>query len=112
MRRDLARSRSLRTAPQPVSCLTRPRNPRDTRMRQAVGVSFLLRVVVPDRPGALGAVASALGSVGADILGVDVIERDRGRATDDLVVELPPGRLADSLITAASSVAGVTVESI
>jgi hypothetical protein len=81
-------------------------------MGQAVRVSFLLRVVVPDRPGVLGAVASALGRVGADILSVDVIDRAPGRATDDLVVELPPGRLADSLITAASSVDGVQVESI
>jgi hypothetical protein len=81
-------------------------------MRQAVRVSYLLRVVLPDRPGALGAVATALGHAGADILSVDVIEREPGRATDDLVVELPPGRLADSLITAASSVPGVQVESI
>jgi hypothetical protein len=81
-------------------------------VRQAVRVSYLLRVVVPDRPGALGAIATALGRVGADILSVDVIDRQTGRATDDLVVELPPDRLADSLITAASSVEGVQVESI
>jgi hypothetical protein len=81
-------------------------------MRHAVRVSYLLRVVLPDRPGALGAVATALGHAGADILSVDVIDRQPGRATDDLVVEVPPGRLADSLITAASSVQGVKVESI
>jgi hypothetical protein len=75
-------------------------------------VSYLLRVALPDRPGALGAVATALGSVGADILSVDVIERSPGRAIDDLVLELPPGHLADTLITAASTVEGVTVESI
>lgn len=88
------------------------RNGRDTRVRQAVGVSYLLRVVLPDRPGALGAVASALGTVGADILSVDVIERSRGSATDDFVVEVPPGTLADKLVSAASTVAGVVVESI
>jgi hypothetical protein len=75
-------------------------------------VSYLLRVVLPDRPGALGAVATALGEVGADILGVDVIERSPGFAVDDLVVELPPDRLADSLLTAATSIEGVRVESI
>jgi hypothetical protein len=77
-----------------------------------VGVSYLLRVVLPDRPGALGAVATALGEVGADILSVDVIERSTGFAVDDLVLELPPDRLADSLLTAAASVDGVRVESI
>jgi ACT domain len=75
-------------------------------------VSYLLRVVLPDRPGVLGAVATALGGVGADILSVDVVERSPGFAVDDLVLELPPDRLADSLLTAASSVEGVRVESI
>ncbi len=75
-------------------------------------MSYLLRVLLPDRPGALGAVATALGEVGADILSVDVIERTADQAIDDLVVELPAGRLADSLVTAARSVPGVRVESI
>jgi hypothetical protein len=75
-------------------------------------VSYLLRVLLPDRPGMLGAVATALGEAGADILSVDVVERAAGVAVDDLIVELAPGRLADSLITAAVSVPGVSVESI
>ena len=75
-------------------------------------MSYLLRIVLPDRPGTLGAVATALGHVGADILSLDVIERVPGRATDDLVVELPPDKLADSLVTAAATVDGVQVESI
>jgi hypothetical protein len=75
-------------------------------------MSFLLRVTLPDRPGALGAVATALGTVGADILSVDVVQRLPGFAVDDLVLELPPGRLPDTLITAASGVPGVVVESI
>jgi hypothetical protein len=75
-------------------------------------VSYLLRIVLPDRPGALGAVATALGGVGADILSLDVIERRPGSATDDLVVELPPDKLADSLVSAAVTVDGVQVESI
>ncbi|MCU1658095.1 MAG: Amino acid-binding domain protein [Pseudonocardiales bacterium] len=81
-------------------------------MRHAVNVSYLLRILLPDRPGALGAVASALGAVGADILSVDVIERSPGSAIDDIVIELPPDRLADSLVSAASTVPGVQVESI
>ena len=71
-----------------------------------------MRIVLPDRPGALGAVATALGAVGADILSLDVIERSPGNAIDDLVLDLPPGRLADSLVSAAATVPGVRVESI
>ncbi|OZM81807.1 amino acid-binding protein [Pseudonocardia sp. MH-G8] len=75
-------------------------------------MSFLLRVVLPDKPGSLGAVATALGNAGADILGVDVVERAHGHAIDDLAVELQTGRPPDVLITAAESVPGVEVESV
>ncbi|MEO8888789.1 MAG: ACT domain-containing protein [Jatrophihabitantaceae bacterium] len=75
-------------------------------------MSYLMRVILPDRPGALGAVATALGHVGADIVSLDVIERSPGSATDDMVIELPPDKLADSLVSAASTVEGVRVESI
>ncbi|MEJ2858190.1 MULTISPECIES: ACT domain-containing protein [unclassified Saccharothrix] len=75
-------------------------------------MSFLLRVQLPDRPGTLGAVASALGEIGADILSVDVVERGSGVAIDDLVVELPSGRLPDTLITAAESIEGVEVDAV
>ncbi|MPQ97342.1 amino acid-binding protein [Modestobacter sp. I12A-02628] len=75
-------------------------------------MSYLLRLVVPDRPGSLGAVATALGVVGVDILSVEVLERGNGYAVDDIVVELPEDRLADSLITAALTVPGVQVESL
>jgi hypothetical protein len=75
-------------------------------------VSYLLRLVVPDRPGILGAVASALGDAGVDIVSVDVLERGSGVAVDDIVVDLPPDRLPDSLITAARTVPGVQVETL
>ena len=75
-------------------------------------MSFLIRVLLPDRPGTLGAVATALGHIGADILSVDVVERGSGIAVDDLVVELPSGRLPDVLITAAESVEGVEVDAV
>jgi ACT domain len=75
-------------------------------------MSFLIRVQLPDRPGALGAVATALGKVGVDILSLDVVERRAGIAIDDLVVELPSGRLPDVLITAAESVEGVEVDAV
>ena len=74
--------------------------------------SYLLRVRLLDRPGSLGSLAVALGSVGADILSLDVVERISGSAIDDLVVDLPPGSMPDTLITAAEALPGVRVESI
>lgn len=73
--------------------------------------SYLLRILLPDQPGSLGAVATALGGVGADIQSLDVVERGAEGAVDDLVVDLDSG-LADTLITAAQSVDGVVVESL
>ncbi|MEO5833682.1 MAG: ACT domain-containing protein [Nakamurella sp.] len=75
-------------------------------------MSYVLRLVLPDRPGTLGAVATALGRLGADILAMDIVERSVGHAVDDLVVDLPPGKQPDSLITAAESIPGVRVESV
>jgi hypothetical protein len=75
-------------------------------------VSYLLRLVVPDRPGVLGAVATAIGDAGVDIVSLDVLERGSGVAVDDIVVDLPPDRLPDSLITAVRAVPGVAVESL
>ena len=74
--------------------------------------SYLLRVQLEDRPGSLGSLAVALGSVGADILSLDVVDRGPGYAIDDLVVELPPGSPPDVLITAAERLAGVRVDSL
>jgi hypothetical protein len=75
-----------------------------------MSASYLLRVRLPDRPGVLGQVATALGAAGADIDSIVVVDRTSGYAVDDLVVALPAGSLADRLVSAARSVAGVEVE--
>ena len=39
-----------------------------------------LRVWLPDRPGALGAVASRIGGVKGDVVGIEILEQGAGRA--------------------------------
>ena len=56
--------------------------------------SYLLRVQLEDRPGSLGSLAVALGSVGADILSLDVVERGAGYAIDDLSRNVTRAKLA------------------
>ena len=76
-------------------------------------MSYLLRVQLPDTPGSLGYLAAALGEVDGDIRSVDVVEHDvNGTVTDDIVVDLPSGKLPDTLITAAQTLDGVEVDSI
>lgn len=72
-----------------------------------------MRVRLPDVPGTLGEIAATLGAVDGDIRTVDVVEHDPdGTVVDDIVVDLPAGRLADALISAAQEVEGVYVDSI
>ena len=67
---------------------------------------------LPDRPGALGQVASRIGAVGGDVVGIDILERDGGQAVDELVVELPDGELLDLLVDEVRQVDGVAVEEV
>lgn len=76
-------------------------------------LSYLMRVRLPDVPGTLGLIAATMGTIDADIRSVDVVEHDPdGSVVDDIVVDLPAGRLADALISAAQEVDGVFVDSI
>lgn len=71
---------------------------------------YLLRVVIPDRPGALGAVASRLGEAGVDIVSLDVMDRSDGVAVDDVRVETDVR--VDRLRSLFEQVPGVLVEAV
>ena len=62
--------------------------------RTTVPTTFVIRLALPDRPGALGAVASRLGSVAADIESMTVLERREGTAVDEIEVALDPALVA------------------
>jgi hypothetical protein len=47
-----------------------------------------VRISVPDRPGSLGVVTTAIGHTGADIVKLDVLENEPGRALDDVFVHV------------------------
>lgn len=72
--------------------------------------TVVLRVWLPDRPGALGQVASRVGSVRGDVLGIEILEAGGGRVVDELVIGLPDAALVDLLIAEVSAVDGVSVE--
>lgn len=72
----------------------------------------MVRVWVPDRPGALGSVASRIGAVRGDLVGIDILERGGGRAIDELLVDLPDDALVPLLISEVAQVDGVDVEDV
>ena len=72
-------------------------------------MEIMLRVAIPDRPGALASVAEAISEVGGDIQAVDVVETDAGIALDDLVVVVADERGVGSLIDHLTAREGVEV---
>ncbi|WP_343953288.1 amino acid-binding protein [Nonomuraea longicatena] len=69
-----------------------------------------LRVSLPDRPGGLGQLARALGTLGADILQVTVLERESGRAVDEFTLDWPGS--ASDVADRLTGVPGVRVEGV
>ena len=73
-------------------------------------VPFLLRVELPDVPGSLGRVASAIGEAGGDIEAIEIVEhRPDGTAVDDVLLEMAPGMMPDSVVSACNILDGVHV---
>src|SRR3546814_7361441 len=70
----------------------------------------IVRVWLPDRPGALGEVATAIGAVQAEIVGIDILERCAGRAIDELAVQLPHAATVPRLVSSIRAVPGVDIE--
>jgi ACT domain-containing protein len=72
---------------------------------------FRLQVVLPDRPGSLGAVASAIGFAGGDIRGLVVMKSEDGRGYDDITIAVP-GTDPSDLIEVLTAIGGVEVISV
>src|SRR5579872_4579899 len=80
--------------------------------RLFVMASFVMRVWLTDRPGALGAVASRIGSVGGDLIGIDILERGEGRVIDELTIDLPGEELIPLMLSKVGELDGVDVEDV
>ena len=71
---------------------------------------YLLRVELPDVPGSLGRLASAIGEAGGDIEAIEIVEKSHsGVAVDDVLLETAPGSMPDSVVSACNALEGVRV---
>lgn len=71
----------------------------------------VLRVAMPDRPGALGAVASRIGAVRGDVVEIQILNRVDGRAKDEIAVDIDKD-LLPLLLSEVAEVDGVVVEQV
>lgn len=72
---------------------------------------FRLQISLPDRPGSLGLLASAIGAAGGDIRGLVVVKSEDGRGFDDVTVAVPGSDPTD-LLQVLGSIGGVEVISL
>ncbi len=73
-------------------------------------MSYLLRVALPDVPGSLGRLASAIGAAGGNIDAIEIVERTSdGRAIDDVILNADAGVMPDSIVSSCTSLDGVDV---
>jgi hypothetical protein len=72
---------------------------------------FRLSVALPDRPGSLGLLASAICAAGGDIRELVVLKSEGGQGFDDITVAVPGSDPTD-LIELLNSIGGVEVISI
>jgi hypothetical protein len=72
----------------------------------------LVRVWLPDRPGALGAVASRISAIRGDIVGLDVLERGESVAVDEFAVEIESADVVPMLVREIEEVDDAAVEEV
>lgn len=72
-----------------------------------------VRIWLPDAPGVLGTVAAEIGSLGGNVVGLEVLEREAGVAVDELVIELPDeAGVVDALCRGVRTIAGAGIEEV
>lgn len=71
---------------------------------------LLLRVELPNVPGSLGRLATAIGEAGGSIEAIEIVERrPDGIDVDDVLLDMVEGGMPDSVVSACNGVEGVRV---
>lgn len=60
----------------------------------------MIRIQLPDTPGSLGSVATAMGTANADISAIEIVEKGPDYVIDDFILTLPPTTMPDTLVSA------------
>src|SRR5579875_2931005 len=71
--------------------------------------SIRLRARIRNRPGVLGSLATAIGTVGGNLMGIEMVATDGATVTRDLVVYCPSEARARDVESTARHVDGIEV---
>jgi hypothetical protein len=72
-------------------------------------MSYLLRVELPDVPGSLGRLATAIGGAGGNISAIEIVERVAGERAIDDVFLVTDGVMPDTIVSACNQLDDVKV---
>jgi hypothetical protein len=71
---------------------------------------LLLRVELPNVPGSLGRLATAIGAAGGSIESIEIVKKGAdGIDVDDVLLDMVDGAMPDSVVSACNGVEGVRV---
>src|SRR4051795_5182668 len=71
---------------------------------------LLLRVELPNVPGSLGRLATAIGGAGGSIESIEIVKKGAdGIDVDDVLLDMVDGAMPDSVVSACNGVEGVRV---
>jgi len=81
-------------------------------LQPSASYSILMRVRLPQRPGAFGQVATAIGATGAILGAIDLVRVERGCKVRDVTVSCVDAAHGERVVAAVRAVEGVSVESV
>src|SRR3954452_4124419 len=81
-------------------------------VRPSASYSITMRVRLPERPGAFGQVATAIGSTGAILGAIDLVRVEGGMKLREVTVACADAVHGDRVVAAVREVDGVTVEDV
>jgi hypothetical protein len=74
-------------------------------------VQAVVRLWLADRPGMLGTIATSLGQLGVDVVGIEILERTSALAVDELALEFDADVIQlDKIVAGLKAIDGVGVE--
>jgi malate dehydrogenase (oxaloacetate-decarboxylating) len=89
-----------------------PRPAEAATVQPSASYSIVMRVRLPQRPGAFGQVATAIGETGAILGAIDIVRVEKGMKIRDITVVCIDGSHGERVVAAVGGIEGVTVEDV